>query len=179
MELIAEAADGQQAVALYRAQLPDVVLMDLRMPVMGGTEAIRLIRLAHAQAHILALTTYEGDVDIARALEAGACGYLLKAMLGRELLGAIRGAANGERVIPPAVAELMTEFEPDSHLTAREVGVLELAAKGLHNRDIARVIDRSENTVKMHLKNMFTKLQGADRTEAVTLALRRGIIHLD
>jgi two-component system, NarL family, response regulator len=178
MEMIGDAADGRQAVALYAATRPDVMLMDLRMPSMDGTDAIRAIRSAHPDARIVALTTYEGDADITRALDAGACGYLIKGMMGPELLGAIRQAAEGLRVIPPAVGKLLAEFESEAALTAREVEVLQLAAKGLTNRDIARVMSRSENTVKMHLKNLMAKLGVADRTEAVTLALGRGIIHL-
>lgn len=179
LELVAEAADGAEAVALHAAHAPDVTVMDLRMPTMDGTAAIRAIRAASPTARIVALTTYDGDADIYRALDAGACGYLIKDTIGRELVDTIRAAAAGRRVIPPAVAGRLAEFTPRADLTAREVEVLRFAAKGLRNKEIARVIGRTEETVKMHLKHVLAKLGVADRTEAVTLALQRGIIHLD
>ncbi len=179
MAVVAEAADGADAVALYEAHQPDVVLMDLRMPNMDGVAAIRAILSGNPDARVVALTSYEGDADIYRALDAGACAYLIKDMLGEEMIGAIRQAADGKRVIPPAVANRLAEFTPRIDLTAREVEVLRLAARGLRNRDIARVIGRTEETVKVHLKHVMSKLGVADRTEAVTVALQRGIIHLD
>jgi DNA-binding NarL/FixJ family response regulator len=179
MEVVAEAADGADAVDLYAAHRPDVVLMDLRMPRMDGTAAIRAIRAADPHALILALTTYDGDADIFRALDAGASGYLIKDMLGDELVKAVRTAAAGKRIIPPVVAGRLAEFTPRVDLTAREVEVLRLVAKGLRNKEIARVIGRTEETVKVHLKHLMQKLGVDDRTEAVTLALQRGIIHLD
>lgn len=175
----AEAGDGEQAIALFVAHRPDVVLMDLRMPVVDGTTAIRAIRESDTNARVVALTTYEGDEDIYRALDAGACGYLIKDALGQDVIAAIRAAASGGRIVPPAVAARLAEFVPRVQLTAREVEVLQFAAKGLRNRDIARVIGRTEETVKMHLKHIMAKLGAADRTEAVTMALQRGIIHLD
>ena len=177
--VVAEAADGAEAVAQYAAHRPDVALMDLRMPRMGGVEAIRAILAADAAARVLALTMYEGDADIHRALSAGACAYLLKGVPAAELMAAIRAAAGGRRVIPAAVAGRLAEFTPRVDLTAREVEVLRLVAKGLRNKDVARVIGRTEGTVKAHLKNVHEKLGVGDRTEAVTLALQRGIIHLD
>lgn len=179
IEVVASAADGDAAVASYAATHPDVVLMDLRMPRLDGTSAIRAIVATDPAARILALTTYDGDADIHRALGAGACGYLVKDALVGELIQAIRNAAVGRRVIPPAVASRLAEFTPRIDLTSREVEVLRLVAKGLRNRDIARVIGRTEGTVKAHLKNIHEKLGVEDRTEAVTLALQRGIIHLD
>lgn len=179
MTLVAEANDGAEAVSLFEQHRPDVVLMDLRMPRMDGIAAIRGIVTAHPNARVLALTSYDGDADIFRALGAGACGYLIKDMLGAELVRAIRTAAAGERVIPPEVAGRLAQFTPRSDLTARELDVLRLAAKGLRNRDIARVIGRTDETVKAHLKNIMAKLGAADRTEAVMLALQRGIIHLE
>jgi two-component system, NarL family, response regulator len=179
MTVVAEAGDGAEAVALYAAHRPDVVLMDLRMPRVDGVEAARQILAAHPEARIVALTSYEGDADIYRALDAGACGYLIKDMLGTEVIGAVRTAAAGRRVIPPDVAGRLAEFTPRVDLTAREVEVLRLAAKGLRNRGIARVIGRTEETVKVHLKHVMAKLGVEDRTEAVTLALQRGIIHLE
>ena len=177
--VVAEASNGDEAVALFGQHLPDVVLMDLRMPGMDGVEATRAIVAAHPRARIVALTSYEGDADIYRALDAGACGYLLKDMLGTEVIGAVRTAAAGKRVIPPEVAGRLAEFTPRIDLTNREVEVLRLAAKGLRNREIARAIGRTEATVKVHLKHVMAKLGVQDRTEAVTLALQRGIIHLD
>jgi two-component system, NarL family, response regulator len=179
MEVVAEAADGVEAVAQYSAHRPDVVLMDLRMPRMDGAAAIEAIHKGDRDARIVALTTYDGDADIHRALTAGAVGYLIKDMIGTEVSAAIRSAAAGRRVIPPAVAGRLAEFTPRLDLTTREVEVLRFAAKGLRNKDIARVIGRTEATVKVHLKNIMAKLDVEDRTEAVTLAYQRGIIHLD
>jgi DNA-binding NarL/FixJ family response regulator len=179
MVVVAEAADGREAVTMHATHLPDVTLMDLRMPAMDGIAAIQAIVAANAGARILAMTTYDGDADIYRALEAGACGYLIKDMLGQEVVNAVRTAASGRRVIPPAVASRLAEFTPRIDLTAREVEVLRLAAKGLRNKEIARVIGRTEGTVKAHLKSVHEKLGASDRTEAVTIALQRGIIHLD
>lgn len=179
MAVVGEAGDGGEVVALYREHEPDVVLMDLRMPGQDGVAAIRAIVDADPDARIVALTSYEGDADIYRALDAGACGYLIKDMLGAEVVAAIRSAAAGRRVIPPEVAGRLAEFVPRVDLTPREQDVLRLAAKGLRNRDIARVIGRAEETVKVHLKHIMAKLGVEDRTEAVTLALQRGILHLD
>jgi DNA-binding NarL/FixJ family response regulator len=177
--IVAEAGDGTEAVALYQEHIPDVVLMDLRMPKLDGVSAITAIRTAYPEAHIIALTTYDGDTDIYRALSAGACAYLVKDVLVAELVRAIRGAATGKRVIPTAVASRLAEFTPRIDLTEREVEVLRLVAKGLRNKEISPVIGRTEGTVKVHVKNILQKLGVADRTEAVTLALQRGIIHLD
>jgi DNA-binding NarL/FixJ family response regulator len=179
LTVVAEATNGAEAVALYNSHVPDVALMDLRMPVMDGITAMVSIFSTHPHARLLALTTYDGDADIYRALDAGACGYLIKDMLGRELVQAIRIAASGKRVIPPAVATRLAEFTPRVDLTNREVEVLHFAAKGLRNKEIARVIGRTEGTVKVHLKHLMAKLGVDDRTEAVTLGLQRGIIHLD
>ena len=179
LDLVAEAENGARAVALYREHRPDVCLMDLRMPVMDGVEAIRTITAEFPAARILALTTYEGDADIRRALEAGARGYLLKDMLLTEVIGAVRAVHRGERVIPTAVAARLAEFPERSELTERELEVLQLVARGLSNKDVARAIGRTDETVKIHLKNTFAKLGVADRTEAVTVALTRGLIHLD
>jgi two-component system, NarL family, response regulator len=179
MPLVAEAGDGHEAIAAYAEMRPDVVLMDLRMPHLDGVGATEAIIAADGEARIVALTSYDGDGDIHRALDAGACAYLLKDMLGTEMIGTIRRVAAGERVIPLAVAGRLAEFLPRVELTGREVEVLRLAAKGLKNRDIARALSRGEETVKAHLKHIMAKLGVADRTEAVTAALQRGIIHLD
>ena len=179
LTFVGEARDGAQAVALFRAQLPDVTLMDLRMPVLDGVGAIRAIRSEFPNARIVALTTYEGDTDIHRALEAGAVGYLLKDMLPTDVIDAIRAVYRGQRVIPPVVAGRLAEYTPRVELTEREREVLEYVARGFSNKDIARAIGRTDETVKIHLKSVFVKLGAADRTEAVTVALQRGIIHLD
>lgn len=179
LTVVAEAANGAEAVALFDSLRPDVALIDLRMPVMDGMSAMQSIFATHPEARLVALTTYDGDADIFRALDSGACGYLLKDMLGRELVQSIRSAASGKRVIPAAVANSLAEFTPRVDLTAREVEVLQFVAKGLRNKEIARVIGRTEGTVKIHLKHLMAKLGVDDRTEAVTLGLQRGIIHLD
>ena len=179
LDLVAEAENGQRAIALYREHQPDVCLMDLRMPVMDGIEAIQTITTEFPGARILALTTYEGDADIRRALDAGARGYLLKDMLLTDVIEAIRAVHRGERVIPNPVAVKLAEFPERSELTDRELEVLQLVARGLSNKQVARVLGRTDETVKIHLKNVFTKLTVADRTEAVTVALIRGLIHLD
>jgi DNA-binding NarL/FixJ family response regulator len=179
MLVVAEAADGAEAVSLYEQHKPDVVLMDLRMPRQNGVASIRAIVAGDSSARIVALTSYEGDSDIYQALDAGACGYLIKDTLGVEVVEAVRSAAAGRRVVPPSVASRLAEFVPRVDLTPRELEVLGLAAKGLRNRDIARVIGRTQETVKVHLKHVMAKLDVADRTEAVVVALQRGIIHLD
>lgn len=175
-KLVGEAEDGAQAVAMVREQRPDVVLMDLRMPRMDGVSAIRAIRTESPEVRVLALTTYDGDVSIHRALEAGARGYLLKDMLLTEVVTAIRAVYRGERVIPAPVAARLAEFTPRADLTEREVEVMQFAARGFSNREIASAIGRSDETVKLHLKNIFMKLGVADRTEAVTVAISRGIL---
>ena len=179
LELVAQAENGERGVALFREHQPDVVLMDLRMPIMDGVQAIRTITAEFPAARILALTTYEGDADIRRALEAGARGYLLKDMLLTDVITAIRAVRRGDRVIPTAVAARLAEFPERSDLTERELEVLQLVARGLSNKQVARAIGRTDETVKIHLKNMFAKLGVADRTEAVTVGLARGLIHLE
>ena len=179
LDLVAEAENGEQAVALYREHQPDVVLMDLRMPVLDGVEAIRAITTEFADARVLALTTYEGDADIRRALDAGARGYLLKDMLLTDVMAAIRRVRRGERVIPLVVAAQLVKHPERSQLTVRESEVLQLVARGLSNKQAADAIGRTEETVKIHLKNIYAKMSVADRTEAVTVALARGLIHLE
>jgi len=179
MTLVAEAEDGKQAVDLFRTHRPDVTLMDLSMPGIGGAEAIEVITDEFPDARIIALTTYQGDADIHRALEAGARGYLLKDGLRTEVVDAIRAVHRGKRVMPAAVALLLAEYTPRIELTERELEVLTLMAKGFRNKDIAKAIERAEATVKLHVLHVMSKLDAADRTEAVAIAIRRGIIHLD
>jgi DNA-binding NarL/FixJ family response regulator len=178
-ELVAEAANGREAIELFRAQRPDVTLMDLSMPVMGGAEAIEQIAREFGDAKIIALTTYDGDADIYRALAAGARGYLLKDVVRHEVADAIRAVHRGERVVPAVVAQRLAQHTPRIDLTAREAEVLGFMATGKSNREIAEAIGRSEATVKVHVQHILEKLGVADRTEAVTAALKRGIIHLD
>jgi DNA-binding NarL/FixJ family response regulator len=178
MRMVAEAANGEEALERYREHRPDVVLMDLRMPVMDGLSATRAILREFPDARVVALTTYEGDEDIHRALAAGARGYLLKDMMRSELLDVIRTVHRGQRAIPPAVAARLAEYTPRVELTVRELEVLRLMAKGLSNPELARILGRTENTMKVHVSNILEKLGVSDRTEAVTLAIQRGILHL-
>jgi DNA-binding NarL/FixJ family response regulator len=178
LELVAEAADGAQAVAMFRMYRPDVVLMDLSMPVMGGARATEAITSEFPDARIIALTTYEGDADIHRALEAGARGYLLKDALRNQVADAIRAVHRGGRVVPAAVAQKLAEYTPRVELTDRELEVLSLMAKGQSNKEIADSIGRTEATVKVHVLHILSKLGVDDRTAAVTVALKRGMIHL-
>jgi DNA-binding NarL/FixJ family response regulator len=177
-ELVAEAADGAQAVQLFRIHRPDVTLMDLSMPVMGGAQATEAITSEFPDARIIALTTYEGDADIHRALRAGARGYLLKDVLRNQIADAIRSVYRGGRVVPPTVAQKLAEFTPRIELTERELEVLSLMAKGQSNKEIADSIGRTEATVKVHVLHILSKLSVDDRTAAVTVALKRGMIHL-
>lgn len=179
MVVAGQADTGEQAVALYREHRPDVVLMDLRMPVLGGVEATQRITAEFPDARVLALTTYQGDADVARALDAGARGYLLKHMLMTEVIAAIRVIYRGEWVIPPAIAVSLARHRESESLTPRELEVLGLMAQGLTNKDIALAIGRTDETVKIHLKSIFAKLKVATRTEAVRVALARGLVHLE
>jgi two-component system NarL family response regulator len=179
LRIVGEAENGERAVALFREHQPAVVLMDLRMPQMGGVEAIERIMADFPGARILALTTYDGDADIRRALRAGARGYLLKDMLLSDVITAIRAVLRGDRVIPTAVATRLAEFPERSDLTERELEVLHLVGRGLSNKEVAKAIGRMDETVKIHLKNIFAKLGVDDRTQAVTVALARGLIHLE
>jgi DNA-binding NarL/FixJ family response regulator len=177
MTIIAEAGNGQQAVELYRKHLPDVILLDMRMPVMSGLEAAAAIRSEFPQARMIALTTYGGDEDIRRALAAGVQAYLTKDVLHDELLKAIRAVHNGQTYLPATVAAVAAQM-PRPDLSAREVQVLELIVRGLANKQIAYSLNIAEHTVKNHVKNILSKLGVQDRTQAATAAIQRGIVHL-
>ena len=179
LQVVAEAANGEEAIEAYARLRPDVVLMDLRMPVMDGLTATRAILADDSNARIIVLTTYDGDEDIHRALAAGARGYLLKDMMRTDLLGVIRAVHRGQRGIPAPIAARLAEHTPRIGLTPRELEVLRLVADGLSNAQVGERIGRTEGTVKVHLKNILQKLDVRDRTEAVTTALRRGFIRLD
>ena len=171
MTVVAEAVNGQQAVDLFRKHLPDVALLDLRMPVLSGVEAAAKIRAAFPEARMIALTTYGGDEDIRRALAAGVRSYLTKDVLHDELLKAVRAVHAGQTYLPAALP-------PSPHLSAREIEVLELIARGLANKQIAHTLRIAEATAKNHVKNVLNKLGVQDRTRAATAAIERGIIHL-
>jgi DNA-binding NarL/FixJ family response regulator len=178
MHVVAQATDGAQAVELYARHQPDVALLDLRMPVKNGCEAIELIRREFPGARLLVLTAYSGDEDIHKALAAGASGYVLKSSTGDGLIPAIRAVAAGDRWIPRDVASRLAVRATYEALTQREVEVLREIAKGRANKEIAQTLAISEHTVKDHLKNILGKLHVAARTEAVTAAVQRGIIEL-
>jgi DNA-binding NarL/FixJ family response regulator len=178
LTVVAQAADGAEAVALFMKHRPDVVLLDLRMPVKSGTEAIELIRREHPGARLLVLTAFSGDEDIHKALRAGALGYVLKSSTGDALIPAIRAVASGEPWIPRDVATRLAVRNTYEELTAREISVLKEIAKGKANKEIAAELAISEYTVKDHLKSILGKLHVAVRTEAVTAAVQRGIIEL-
>jgi DNA-binding NarL/FixJ family response regulator len=178
MELVAEAANGAEAIALFRRLQPEVTLMDLRLPDMSGIDALIAIRSEFSEARVVMLTTFEGDAEIQRALRAGARGYLLKSMTPSELTAGIRQVNAGLKSIPPAVASQLAEHMADESLTRREVEVLEEIAAGNRNRDIGERLCITEETVKVHVKRVIEKLGAKHRTEAVSIAVRRGIITL-
>src|SRR5712691_8265872 len=178
MAVVAEARDGQEAIRLFRQHRPDVTLMDLRMPGLTGVETIRAIRREFPQSRFIVLTTYDGDEDIYRALEAGAQAYLLKDMLCEEILAAIRAVHAGQRRIPAEVGTRLADRMTGMELSPREQEVLQLVAKGKSNKEIATDLDVTEATVKGHLTNILSKLGVSDRTQAVITALRRGLVHL-
>lgn len=176
--VVGEANDGVQAVAEYQRLAPDIVLMDLRMPGMDGIEAITAIRARSPHARIIVLTTYRGDVQVVRALTAGASAYLLKSLLRRELLDTIRDVHAGLRRVPAELAAGIAEHLSDEALSGRELDVLRSVASGNANKLVARALGISEETVKAHMKNILAKLGARDRTHAVTIAIKRGIIEL-
>jgi DNA-binding NarL/FixJ family response regulator len=178
MKLIAEAANGQEAIEKFRSHRPDVTLMDLQMPDMSGTETIARICGEFPQARIVVLTTYTGDAQVLRALKAGARGYILKAHVHRELLRTIRDVHAGQKRIPPDIASQLAEHAMDDALSSREIDVLNLIAAGNSNKLIADQLSIGEATVKSHVTNILSKLGANDRVHAVTIALKRGIIQL-
>lgn len=179
MLLVAEAETGAQAVALATTHRPDVILMDLRMPAMGGVEAIRAIRSSWPEARVIVLTTYDGDEDIYQALQAGARAYILKDASRAELLEAVEAVHRGEKRIPPEVGAKLAERVARQDLTRRELDVLRAIVDGHSNKEIGLALSLSEGTVKFHVNNLLGKLGVADRTQAATEAIRRGITRLD
>ena len=178
MNVIAEAANGREAVALFRDHQPDVTLIDLRMPVMGGVEAVGVIHEEFPDARIIVLTTYDGDENIYRALQGGARAYLLKDIPREEFLDDIRAVYQGQYCIPPAVAARLAQRIPAPELSARELEVLKLIVEGMSNKEIASALSITESTVKNHVNSILSKLNVKDRTQAATTALRRGIVTL-
>jgi DNA-binding NarL/FixJ family response regulator len=178
MQLVAQAAGGREAIQRFREHQPDVTLMDLRLPDLSGIDAMIAIRSEFPNARIVILTTFEGDVEIQRALAAGARGYVLKSMPPGELADVIRHVHEGRKRVPPEVAAQLAEHISDEALTARERDVLQHIAGGNRNRDIGEKLSISEETVKVHVKHIMEKLGASDRTEAVAIAVRRGIIEL-
>ena len=178
MKLVAEATNGQEGIEKFRAHRPDVTLMDLQMPALNGIEAIIGIRSEFPNARIIVLTTYAGDAQVLRALRAGAQGYILKGHVRRELLDTIRAVHAGQKRIPPEVAAELAEHAIEDELSARELDVLRLIATGNANKEIACQLAIAEDTVKSHVTNILAKLGANDRTHAVTIGLKRGIIEL-
>jgi DNA-binding NarL/FixJ family response regulator len=178
MELVAEARDGREAVELFRKHRPDVTLMDLQMPEMGGIDALSAIRGEFPEARIVVLTTYTGDIQVMRAMKAGARAYLLKGLLRKELIETIRAVHAGQRRMAPEIAAEIAEHATDDALTAREIDVLRLIASGNANKEIAAQLSITEETVKGYVKNILAKLGAKDRTHAVTIGLKRGVIDL-
>jgi DNA-binding NarL/FixJ family response regulator len=178
MQLVGEADNGAEAIKLFRALLPDVTLMDLQMPGMSGVAAITAIRAEFEEARIIVLTTYTGDAQVLQALKAGAAGYLLKSALRTELLNAIREVHNGRRHVQPAIANEIAQHVGEVALSERELQVLRRVAAGNSNKQVAAQLGISEDTAKAHMKNILSKLHANDRTHAVTIALRRGIIDI-
>jgi DNA-binding NarL/FixJ family response regulator len=178
MVVVAEAANGRQAVELFLEHRPDVGLVDVRMPLLTGIEAVALIREKLPEARLICVSTYGGDDDVRRALQAGASGYLTKDVLQDDLLLAVRAVARGERFLPRELAAALEARQQTTPLSARESEVLELIVKGLANKQIAYVLNIAEHTVKNHVKSILEKLAVDDRTQAATVAIQRGIVHL-
>jgi DNA-binding NarL/FixJ family response regulator len=179
LAVVAEAKNGHEAVALFGREQPDVAILDVRMPELDGVSAMKEILQKHPEARLLALSNYEGDVDIQRALDAGAASYVLKRSIDESLPGIVRAVARGERRLPREVRARLAESSPRSHLTERETEVLQMVAHGRSNKEIAGELGLSVNTVNNHLSSILVKLGVADRTEAVTSALARGIVRME
>lgn len=178
MLLVGEASTGREAVSLYTATRPDLVLMDLRLPDMSGIDAMTAIRASSPRAKVVILTTFEGDAEVSRALSAGAAGYLLKSMPRKQIVEALRQVLAGRRRIAPAVAANLAEHLGQEALSQREITILQRVAEGDRNKEIAARLSLSEETIKSHMKNILEKLGASDRTQAVSIAVRRGIMAL-
>ena len=176
MTLVGQAVDGRDGIRQYRQHRPDIMLMDVRLPDMSGIDALIAVRAEFVNARVVMLSTFQGDVEIQRALEAGARGYLLKSLPPSELVAAIRQVHGGKRCVPPEVASSLAEHFVDDNLTPRETEILRLVASGNRNRDIAAKLSISEDTVKVHVMHIMEKLGANDRTEAAVIGIRRGII---
>jgi two-component system NarL family response regulator len=179
LEVVAQTGDGHEALQLYRQKHPDVVLMDLRLPGIGGVEATMAIRKEFPDARVIVLTTFDTDEDIYRAVQSGAKSYLLKDTPEDELAATIRAVHAGERPLPPKLAKRLAERQQRADLSGREMEVLQLLIKGRSNKEIAGALFLSEDTIKAHLKTLFAKLKVQDRTEAAISAIRHGIVHLE
>lgn len=178
MRIVGQGSTGGEAIKLFREVQPDITLMDVRLPDMSGIDAMITIRSEFPEARVIIVTSSEGDVEMQRALESGARGYMLKSMPPQELLEAIRKVDAGKKAIPPEIATQLANHMSDESLTGREVEILQQVAEGNRNRDIAERLFISEGTVKVHIKHIMEKLGASDRTQAITIAVRRGIIHL-
>jgi DNA-binding NarL/FixJ family response regulator len=178
MQLVGSASCGREAIECFKSLRPDVTLTDLKMPDMSGTEAIGILRSAYPSARFIVVTTYPGDVQALHALKAGASGYLLKSSLGDQLIDAIRAVHAGKRYIAAEIANEIGQYAADDALTDREIEVLRRVAAGLSNKEIAQRLSVSESTVKAHIHSILPKLNASDRTHAVTIALKRGILEL-
>jgi DNA-binding NarL/FixJ family response regulator len=179
VEVVGQAADGEEAVREFEARHPDVTLIDLRLPRMGGVEVIQRVRASHSNARFIVLTTYDGDEDIYRALQAGARAYLLKGMTVEVLVSTIRSVHAGKSIIPPAIAQKLAERMATEQLTQREQEVLVQIVRGKSNKEIGAALEISEATVKTHINNLLGKLGVEDRTQAATAAIQRGLVQLD
>ncbi len=179
LTVIAEATTGPEAVELYRQHQPDITMMDLRLPLLNGVEATSAICKEFPEARIIVLTTYEGHEDIYRALQAGACAYLVKTVMREELIKAIRTVHHGQSYLPPEVAVRLAHRQSRADLSSRELEILQLIVKGKSNKEIAASLSIAEVTVKVHVRHLLQKLSVSDRTQAVTAAIQSGMVHLD
>jgi len=179
LEVVAEAGDGSEALKIFREVKPDIVLMDLRLPGMGGVEAIMAIRSEFPAARVIVVTTYDGDEDLYRAIQSGAQSYLLKDMSKAEIVGNIRAVHAGQICLAPRLAERLADRKKRRDLSPREMDVLRLLTKGRSNKEIASALNLSEETVKIHLKTLYAKLNVQDRTDAAISAIRQGIVYFD